>query len=313
VDRPVALISGVGRSAGIGAAIAKKLANDGWDLALTFWPAYDKRMPWGVQPLDVDRIKNGLKSAGARTLSIEADLEKPESAEEIFNVAKRELGPISALVLSHCEGVDSGIMDTAIESFDRHFALNARASCQLIKELANQIPGGGGRIVALTSEATVGNLPYGASKGALGRIVIAAARELSHLNITANVVNPGPIDTGWMNDKTRKRLIERQPSGRLGTPQDVANLIAFLLSPAGYWINGQLIKSDGGFSASIGQSILISYFGDKPQRMHSPSHANCLSRLDPRGKMSRESRKPSHRSRPSLEQFPLPGEQSRSP
>jgi 3-oxoacyl-[acyl-carrier protein] reductase len=249
MPKPIALISGVGRAAGIGAAIAKKLANDGWDLALTYWSPYDNRMPWGVQPREVDSIKSKLASAGARTFSIEADLQQPDSAGEIFKAATRKLGPISALVLSHCEGQESGIMDTTVESFDRHFAVNARASWQLIRELAAQVPESGGRIVALTSDHTVGNLPYGASKGALDRIVIAAARELSHLNITANVVNPGPIDTGWMDEQTRKRLIERQPTGRLGTPEDVANLVAFLLSPAGSWINGQLINSDGGFSA----------------------------------------------------------------
>jgi 3-oxoacyl-[acyl-carrier protein] reductase len=91
--------------------------------------------------------------------------------------------------------------------------------------------------------------PEGASKGALDRIVLAAARELAHLKITSNVVNPGPIDTGWMNEKSRASLLKRQPTGRLGTPQDVANLVGFLLSPSGSWINGQLIKSDGGFSA----------------------------------------------------------------
>jgi len=246
--RPTALISGVGRVVGLGAAVARRLADDGWDLALTYWTLYDDRMPWGVQPHDVDYIQREIASAGARVVSIEANLEKPESAGEIFKAATRKLGPISALVLSHCEGVDSGIMDTTVESFDRHFAVNARASWQLIRELACQVPQKGGHIVALTNDDTVGNLPYGASKGALDRIVIAAARELSHLNITSNVVNPGPIDTGWMDEKTRKHLIERQPTGRLGTPQDVANLIAFLLSPAGSWINGQLLKSDGGFS-----------------------------------------------------------------
>jgi 3-oxoacyl-[acyl-carrier protein] reductase len=103
--------------------------------------------------------------------------------------------------------------------------------------------------VALTSDSTVDNLPYGASKGALDRIVLAASRELAHLHILSNVVNPGPIDTGWMDESTRMSLIERQPAKRLGTPQDTANIVAFLLSPAGSWINGQLIKSDGGFSA----------------------------------------------------------------
>lgn len=127
--------------------------------------------------------------------------------------------------------------------------MNVRGSWQLISEFARQAPKSGGRIVALTSDHTVDNLPYGASKGALDRIIVAAARELAHLKVTANVVNPGPIDTGWMDEDTREELLRRQPSGRLGTPEDTANLIAFLLSPAGSWINGQILKSDGGFSA----------------------------------------------------------------
>lgn len=127
--------------------------------------------------------------------------------------------------------------------------MNVRGSWQLISEFARQAPKSGGRIVALTSDHTVDNLPYGASKGALDRIIVAAARELAHLKVTANVVNPGPIDTGWMDEDTREELLRRQPSGRLGTPEDSANLIAFLLSPAGSWINGQILKSDGGFSA----------------------------------------------------------------
>ena len=89
----------------------------------------------------------------------------------------------------------------------------------------------------------------GASKGALDRIVTAAARELGHLGIRANAVNPGPVDTGWMNDDVRAMLARRQPTGRLGTPADVANLIAFLLSDDGAWTTGQLIHTDGGFSS----------------------------------------------------------------
>lgn len=248
--RPIALISGVGRTAGIGAGIAKRLATDGWDLAITYWTPYDERMRWGTRPDEIPILKDELVSIGGRVLLVPADLEKPSSAGDIFESITKGLGrPISALILAHCECFNSGILNTTLESFDRHFVVNARASWQLIRELAIQVPETGGRIVALTSDHTVDNLPYGASKGALDRIVLAAARELAHLNITSNVVNPGPIDTGWMNEKTRTSLLKRQPTGRLGTPQDVANLVSFLLSPAGSWINGQLINSDGGFSA----------------------------------------------------------------
>lgn len=142
-------------------------------------------------------------------------------------------------------------MDTTLESFDRHFAVNARAGWLLIRQFAEQIDGlaGTGRIIALTSDHTTGNLPYGASKGALDQIVIAAALELKHLGLTANVVNPGPTQTGWIDDEDAAWMRKRTPAGRLGTPMDAANLIGFLCSPEGGWINGQLLHSDGGFSA----------------------------------------------------------------
>jgi NAD(P)-dependent dehydrogenase (short-subunit alcohol dehydrogenase family) len=107
---------------------------------------------------------------------------------------------------------------------------------------------GDGRIIALTSDHTVGNLPYGASKGALDRITLAAAHELGHLGVSANVINPGPVDTGWMNDPIRDSGIRRTPLNRLGTPHDTANLVDFLCSPEGQWINGQLLFSNGGFA-----------------------------------------------------------------
>ena len=103
--------------------------------------------------------------------------------------------------------------------------------------------------MALTSDAIHNEIAYGASKGALDRIVFAAAREFGARGITANLVNPGPIDTGWMTDDVRDALLARTPAGRLGTPADTAALVAFLLSADGGWITGHLLKSDGGFGA----------------------------------------------------------------
>lgn len=150
--------------------------------------------------------------------------------------------------MCHCESVDSGLLDTTIESFDRHFAVNARATWLMIREFGLRFRGapGTGRIVALTSDHTVGNVPYGASKGALDRITLAAAHELSHLGVTANTVNPGPVDTGWMSPEAKEGLTAATPLGRLGTPQDTAHLVDFLCSPQGQWVNGQLLKSNGG-------------------------------------------------------------------
>jgi len=272
--RPVALITGVGRSIGIGAGIARQLAASGWDIAFTYWTPYDRRMEWGAEDGAAASIAKELEGAGARTATIEADLTDPDAPTRIFDEAEQRLGPVTALVLSHAESVDSGILDTTVEAFDRHFAVNARASWLLIREYglrfrgtrdgtagsasasapdiasgstSSSAPGtAAGRIVALTSDHTVGNLPYGASKGALDRITLAAAHELAHLGVTANVVNPGPVDTGWMNDALRETVAQGTPLGRLGTPRDTAHLVDFLCSPQGQWVNGQLLKSNGG-------------------------------------------------------------------
>ncbi|HEY1156553.1 MAG TPA: SDR family oxidoreductase [Arthrobacter sp.] len=247
--RPVALVTGVGRLAGIGAGIARQLAADGWDLVLSYWADYDARMPWGSEPEDVVRLTAELEAIGAKVHVLSADLQDPGVPDRLVAESAQLAGPLQGLVLSHAESVDSGVLDTTIESFDRHFAVNARASWQLIAAFARQATDDGGAIVALTSDHTAFNLPYGASKGALDRIVIAAARELGPRGISANVLNPGPVDTGWMTAEIREELTAQQPTGRLGTPADVAGTVAFLLSPAGRWVSGQLIKADGGFSA----------------------------------------------------------------
>lgn len=247
--RPVALVTGVGRLAGIGAGIARQLAADGWDLVLSYWADYDARMPWGSEPEDVVRLTAELEAIGAQAHVLSADLQDPGVPDRLVAEAAQLAGPLQGLVLSHAESVDSGVLDTTIESFDRHFAVNTRASWQLIAAFARQATDDGGAIVALTSDHTAFNLPYGASKGALDRIVIAAARELGPQGISANVLNPGPVDTGWMTSDVREELTAQQPGGRLGTPADVAGTVAFLLSPAGRWVSGQLIKADGGFSA----------------------------------------------------------------
>jgi len=248
--RPVALVTGVGRTVGIGAGIATQLAASGWAIAFTYWTAYDQRMTWGPEAGATDAIEKALAGHGASAVPIEADLASTDAPAQIFDQAEHRLGPVTALVMCHCESVDSGLLDTTTESFDRHFAVNARATWLLIREYGQRFRGtpGSGRIISLTSDHTVGNLPYGASKGALDRITLATAHELAHLGVTANVINPGPVDTGWMDDAIRQSVIRQTPLGRLGTPQDTAHLVDFLCSPQGGWINGQLLMSNGGFA-----------------------------------------------------------------
>lgn len=250
-SRPVALVTGVGRRIGIGAAVTERLANDGFDVGFTYWTPYDDRMPWGPDEDAPEELTARLDDAGARSLAVEADLEVAAAAAEVFDSVEADLGLVTVLVMCHCESVDSGILDTTVESFDRHFAVNARATWLLIREFGRRYrtAQGSGRVIALTSDHTVGNVPYGSSKGALDRITLAAARELAHLGITANVINPGATNTGWMSPQLEAEVAVGTPLGRVGQPVDLANLVSFLCSEEGGWINGQLLYSNGGASA----------------------------------------------------------------
>ena len=182
---------------------------------------------------------------------MEADLANVDAPAAVFDAVEQSLGPVSALVLVHAHSTSGGILNTTVESFERHFDVNVRANWMLVREMGRRFTGshGTGRIVALTSDALADEVAYGASKGALDRVVLAAAREFGELGITANLVNPGPTQTGWIDDELASFLVGRTPGGRLGAPDDAARLVSFLLSDAGRWMNGQLIKSDGGFSA----------------------------------------------------------------
>lgn len=243
-QRPIVLITGVGRRISIGTEIARRLAADGWDIA------FANHSP---EPGFVDEFTVELQELGAKTFASDTDLADPLAPETLMQAVTDHLGPVRALVASHAQSVDSSIHDTSVESFDRHFAINTRANWLLIKAFAQQYSSGPGlgRIVALTSDHTTHNLPYGASKGALDRIVIAAAGELGHLGITANLINPGPIDTGWISPELGKALSSETALGRLGTQRDTANLVSFLLSERGGWINGQLLHSNGGFHLPV--------------------------------------------------------------
>ncbi|ROS59207.1 3-oxoacyl-[acyl-carrier protein] reductase [Frigoribacterium sp. PhB160] len=237
-------LTGVGRAASIAHGVALALADDGWDLAIVALEPTD----------DVAALAAEIEQRGRRALVQVGDLADPAVPERLVAEATAELGPVTALVLSHAVQSDSTILDTTLESFDRHVAVNTRAAWLLMKAFAERLPpvaelADGARVVAMTSDHTVGNLPYGASKGALDRIVIAAARELAPLGVSSNAINPGPVDTGWMDDETRATLTAMQPTGRLGTPGDAASLVRFLLAPEGRWVTGQLIGSDGGFSS----------------------------------------------------------------
>jgi 3-oxoacyl-[acyl-carrier protein] reductase len=248
------LVTGVGRRRSIGAGLAFGLADDGWDLVLNHWAPYDDRVGYARGEHDAEDVAAECRRRGARVEVVPADLADAGVPARLVEAASAN-GRLRGLVMSHCESVDSSILDTTVESWDRHFQVNARASWLLIKAFAGHLPAEAttevtGRIVALTSDHAVHNLPYGASKGALDRVVVAAAVELAGRGIRANVINPGPVDTGWMTPEIRQAGTAQTPAGRLGTPADTADLVRFLMSDAGGWITGQVLYSNGGFRTS---------------------------------------------------------------
>ena len=233
-----ALVTGATRERGIAAAVVRALLRDGWDVATT-----------GLRRSDEEQGLGGGTFTDAPCF-FEADLAEPDAPARVLDAAEAAVGPLTALVACHAESRRGGVLDTGAVDFDRHVAVNARSVLLLCAEFARRFRGepGSGRIVAFTTGAIHGEVAYGASKAALEQVVVAAAAELGPRGITVNAVNPGPTDTGWIPDGLRPQLLAATPLGRIGEPEDAAELVAFLCSPRGGWITGQILVSDGGGS-----------------------------------------------------------------
>lgn len=244
---PHALVTGVGRRHGIAAGIAVGLAADGWDVALSYWSPADAEKGLPGAPDDPERLAEELRMIGRRVVLVPGNLADVTAPAAITTAAADALGPLDALVMCHAHQESSTLMTTSVDSFDRHYAVNIRGTWLLVREFAQQLSGRGGSVVALTGDHTVGNLPYGVTKAGLDRLVLASAHELGDRKLRANVINPGPVDTGWMTEELRAVNLTQQPLGRLATPTDTANLVRFLVSDQGEWVNGQLLYSNGGW------------------------------------------------------------------
>ena len=241
---PAAVVTGVSRLRGIAAAVVRALARDAWTVAGTGYRPYDETEPWGAEADAPER----LLAEGVLAAWSEDDLGDPEAPARVVAAAERSVGPLTALVIVHTESRLGGVLETTAADFDRHMAVNARATLLLCAEFARRFRGedGAGRIVAFTTGALHGEVAYGASKAALERIVVAAAAELAPRRITVNAVDPGATDTGWMSPELHERIRAATPLGRVGRPEDAAELVAFLCSPHSGWITGQVLVSDGG-------------------------------------------------------------------
>lgn len=247
----VALVTGASRLAGIGAAICEALAACGADIAFTHFNPADKEL--FDTPVDEPaRIEQRLKGFGVRVQPVEIDLSRSDAATWLLDEVNRTLGPVTVLVNNAAWSTRDGYEHLDAATLDRHYAVNVRTTALLSVEFARRFHApSGGRIISMTSGQELGAMPgelaYAASKGAIVAFTRTLAAEVAPKGITVNAVNPGVTDTGWITPALREALLPKMPSGRLGTPEDAARLVAWLASDDAAWVTGQVITSEGGY------------------------------------------------------------------
>jgi 3-oxoacyl-[acyl-carrier protein] reductase len=252
-----ALVTGVSRRAGIGFAIARRLAAAGASVFAHHFVPHDIERPWGADPGGIDAVLGELRSAladpDAGVADAGCDLADRGAPERLLARAVAAFGHVDVLVCNHASsGPDAALGGLDAELLDAHWAINARASLLLAQAFAEAHDGRpGGRIVLMTSGQGLGPLPgevaYAASKGALAAVTLTLADQLADRAITVNCVNPGPVDSGWGTSGLLAAMADRMPAGRWGEPDDPARLIAWLVSDDGRWMTGQVLNTEGGF------------------------------------------------------------------
>ena len=251
----VVLVTGVGRRAAIGAAVARRLADDGADLLLSSWSPHDDEQRWGADAGGTEALVEELRSLGRRVEHVSADLADPATPAELVGAAVARFGQLDALVAVHARSSGQSLEQLTVEELDRSWAVNARATLMLVQAFAaaHDDARPGGRVVLFTSGqdhgAMPGELPYIASKAVLHQLTRSLAVHLAPRRITVNVLDPGPTDTGWADRTTLEQVAAVHPSGRWSTPTDTSRAVGWLLSDEADWITGQVLRSDGGWAA----------------------------------------------------------------
>lgn len=234
-----------GASGGIGGSIAKRLAKDGFSVVVHYVG----------KPAPAQAVVADLKAADGRGIAVQADVANAEDVERLFKESMNAFGKPDVVV--HCAGIMPlfPIASGDVAAFDNVIATNLRGTFLVFAQAAQHVPDGG-RIVAFSSSVLAKSFPtygaYIASKSGVEGLVHVLANELRGRNITVNAVAPGPVGTDLFlkgkSDALIEELKKMNPLQRLGLPEDVANLVSFLTGPEGGWINGQVLRSNGGFA-----------------------------------------------------------------
>jgi len=232
-----------GSSRGIGAAVARRLARDGFSVVVNYTG----------NAADAESVVGDIKQGGGNAVSFQADVSDPAAMRRMFDQAAAVTGGVDVLVNN------AGIMQLAKISdaddgfFDRHIAINLKGVFNGMREAAKRLRSGG-RIISFSSSVIGLYQPtygvYAATKGGVEAMTHVLANELRGRNITVNAVAPGPTATDLFLKGKPKEVIDHlaklAPLERLGEPRDIAAVVAFLASPDGSWINGQVLRANGG-------------------------------------------------------------------
>ncbi|MDR3633232.1 MAG: SDR family oxidoreductase [Isosphaeraceae bacterium] len=237
----VALITGASR--GIGRAIALRLAREGAAVVVNYAGNTEA----------ASTLVAEVQAGGGRAVAVQADVGRLADVARLFDEATRRLGKIDILVNNAGVFFTKPLAEVTEEEFDRLFAVNVKGAYFCCQRAALQMADGG-RIVNLSSSTTALMLPrysaYVATKGAVEQFSHVLAKELGPRGITVNVVSPGPTDTElFSSDKTeedKQRFAQMAALGRLGQPDDIADVVAFLVSDDARWVTGQNLRANGG-------------------------------------------------------------------
>jgi 3-oxoacyl-[acyl-carrier protein] reductase len=245
-----AVITGVSRQIGIGAAVARALAKVGCNVFTSYYRPYDVTMPWGSLAHEAETLLTELRGLGIKAAGLELDLSEPTAAVTLFDAVETAVGPVDILVNNAAYSLNDTVEGLTAVHIDNHYVVNVRGMMLLCAEFVKRFQGEWGRIINMTSGQGAGPMPnelaYAATKGAVEAFTVSLSAAVAHHNITVNALDPGATDTGWMPPDLHAQLQAQSPTGRVGLPEDAARLVRFLASPEAGWITGQIIRSRGG-------------------------------------------------------------------